>query len=982
MTSSGFRIQRFLRALVLAIAGPLMLWTGTLSAQTSTATVRGIITGEGGAPLAEAQVTARNTASGVQRGTVSREDGGYTLPGLIPGNYELTVRRIGTTAQTRAIVLQIGTTQTQNFSMTVQAQQLSSVVVVAAPAAIETRTSEVGTNITPDQIEKLPTSSRNFLDLAALAPGITVAEEKLNGTGFRTFSSGGQPPNAVNLFVDGTSLKNDLTGGGVSGQDASRGNPFPRNAIQEYRVITQNFKAEYQKASAAIITATTKSGGNEWSGDALIGYQTKGFVSLDSFQRRDKNNSPSTFRKPDYKRTLAAVSVGGPLIKDKMHFFGSYEGNYQDRANRVNFAPPPSGFPALDTVNITQYNGNFGSPFRETLLFGKVNYAATERSSLEVNFSHRHETDIRDFDNNTAFPGAVDFRQNVSIAQAKYSIFAGDWVNEAKVDYSRFQRNPRPSILGLPQRVYNYGGNDYEIGGNRSTQDFVQGRVGLRNDLTYSGLEWSGEHVIKGGASIDFLKYDIVKDNDGTPRFLYGDVRNGQTYNYGSPFELTYGTGNPNINKNNAQVGLYIQDDWSPMERLTFNIGVRWDYESKMLNYDYKTPQNVIDTVTRYNNNFPAPLDLDRFISTGSERKPFYGAIQPRLGFSYAIDKDSKTTIFGGWGIYYDRALFDIAVDETLKLTHPTYTIRFAPRGVTPLAGQVAWNDSYLTADRSVLDALVGTFGRPEAWLIDRDVKVPKSKQFSAGVRQLIGDFAVSATYAGVRGEDYLTMNWAQFGLNPNGTCCVSFDIGAHGFSNIIYSSNDAKTWYDALHLTADRPYQRAAANEVGWGAGLAYTYAVRSLQGVDALGDLFAFPNTANIPKHPSNDEKHRIVGNWIVDMPWVFGIQFSGLATLGGKFRKDVSCPPRFCATTYERGGFTVPGTLPYRRVDLRLRKDFPSIGRTTTGLTLDVYNALNRDNFTDYETGDRNNANFGRPTAVSDARRFQIGAEINWR
>ena len=78
-----------------------------------------------------------------------------------------------------------------------------------------------------------------------------------------------------------------------------------------------------------------------------------------------------------------------------------------------------------------------------------------------------------------------------------------------------------------------------------------------------------------------------------------------------------------------------------------------------MLNYDYVTPKNVVDTLTRYNSQLPHPLDLTRYITDGTQRKPFYGAIQPRVGFSYALDQDNKTTIFGGWGIYYDRSLFD-----------------------------------------------------------------------------------------------------------------------------------------------------------------------------------------------------------------------------------------------------------------------------------------------------------------------------------
>src|SRR5450756_2726202 len=110
-----------------------------------------------------------------------------------------------------------------------------------------------------------------------------------------------------------------------------------------------------------------------------------------------------------------------------------------------------------------------------------------------------------------------------------------------------------------------------------------------------------------------------------------------------------------------------------------------------------------------------------------------------------------------------------------------------------------------------------------------------------------------------------------------DGSCCNSpFDWSAHGYNAIIYSSNDAQTWYSALNVQLDRAYSRPSLDQFGWGAGLAFTYARRWLQGIDNQGDTFAFPTAASIPKHASNDEKSRIVANWITDIPYLFGIQW----------------------------------------------------------------------------------------------------------
>ncbi|OLD85832.1 MAG: hypothetical protein AUG85_12200 [Gemmatimonadetes bacterium 13_1_20CM_4_66_11] len=979
----------------------------SLCAQTTTGTVRGYVKDQNGAPVADAELSARQTETGILRSATTRSDGSYIIPGLVPGNYELAVRKIGFGPQRRQVVVQIGATSPVDVTMQAGAVELQAVTVEAGPT-VELRTSEVATNVTPQQIQQLPTPSRNFLDLAALAPGVVVSEDRLNSIGFRTFSAGGSTANQGNVFVDGTSLKNDLTGGGVAGQDASRGNPFPRNAIQEYRVISQNFKAEYQKASSAVISATTRSGSNTWTGNAFFGYQNKGLVALDTLQDFQRRTNPS-FKKPDFTRSLIGLSAGGPIQRDKLFFFGSYEGNYQDRSNSVNLTPP-SGFAALDTVNLaTRYNGNFTSPFRESLLFGKLTYAVNANSSLEVNFNNRHETDVRDFGGSRTFAAANDFRQNVSIGQVKYNRVSGGWLNEAKVDYSRFQRNPSPTTSGSIARIYHYPGQDAWIGSDVSVQDFIQRRLGFRDDLTYSGKQ---QHVFKGGVSVDLVSYHINKLNDGVPKFEWADTINTNcwcrggnaptlAYGYSHPYQLTYATGAGLVDVNNTQIGAYLQDDWSPTSRLTLNLGIRWDFESRMLNTDYVTPQWVADTLTRYNDSLPVPLDLSRYISTGKNRQPFYGAFQPRLGFSYALDGNNVTTVFGGFGIYYDRSLFDFSVDEIQKLTRPTYITRFDNGTATP--GAVPWNASYLTSDTTAVSSLARNTGQPEAFLLDNKMKPPKSKQFSLGVRRVLGPWVASLSYQGQRGTDLFMYNSGNNGYNATGHCCVpGYNIGAHGIRNIIYSTNDGKTWYDALSLQLDRPY-RPSTGGIGWGAGLVYTYAQRSVAGIDFLGDLagsfpFGFPKANGIAKHTDlggSDERHHVVGNWIMDVPYLFGIQFSGLVTLGSGARIDVGTAPRFGGvvdSTYFPGGFLPPqrnflflGGWGYRRVDIKFRKDFPKISGTSLGVTVDVFNVFNFQNLGDYNitvVPALHTFTVGQPRqVVSDPRRVQIGAEYTF-
>jgi len=262
-------------ACLLALVGAA---TGA-AAQNPTGSIRGTVSGaEGAAVPAAAVVVARNTQTGfVQRAPV-QTGGFYNLAGLAPGTYQVTVDAAGAASAGRTVQVLVGQALTLDLRVGTPTVALAGITAVGQRVE-ETQTSEVATNVTRQQIEALPQGDRNFLNFAQLANGVQLSLDDQR----KTFRSGGQPAENVNVFIDGVSYKNDILQGGVAGQDASRGNPFPQNAIAEFRVITENYKAEYQKASGGIITAVTRTGGNRWEGSGFAYGQPNSFVEQDFF---------------------------------------------------------------------------------------------------------------------------------------------------------------------------------------------------------------------------------------------------------------------------------------------------------------------------------------------------------------------------------------------------------------------------------------------------------------------------------------------------------------------------------------------------------------------------------------------------------------------------------------------------------------------------------------------------------------------------
>jgi Carboxypeptidase regulatory-like domain/TonB-dependent Receptor Plug Domain len=967
------------------LGSTLTLLAAPLRAQTSTATIRGYVTASDGTPAVGATLTARSTTTGLTRTSVANPRGFYVLAGLPPGEYTITARRIGLQPQTRTQTVGIGQAVQLDIKLDNTSTTLSSVNVVATRGS-DTRTSEVATNVTSDQLRSLPTVDRNFLGFAALAPGVRINGDRNEGT-TKNFTANGAPAAQVNVFIDGASQKSDVLPSGVGGQEASRGNPFPLAAVGEFRVLTSNFKAEYQKATSAIITATTQSGSNRLRGSVFSYVQTENMIALDSFQRARRAAAPGTFRVGNFDRQLFGGSVGGAVIKDKLFFFGAVEGNRQNRVNVVRF-PNTTGLALLPDSTRQRFIRSEGeglSPFRSWLPFAKLNFTPGERTNYELSYSGRFETDIRSFGNTEPVEFAENVRNETHNVNAKQTWSANGKLNEALLNVSYLDWNPspqNPDLLPLDfQGIGRLGGRD---GGG---QTFKQTRVSLRDDFTTSNLQFGGDHVIKVGANVDRLNYEVTKAFFRTPVYRFNAADS-----YAFPREVSVATGTATLPLDNWQFGGYIQDDWSPTKTLTFNLGVRYDYETQMFDRSFVTPTDVrsaMDSVLR-NRGF----DPDNYFNDGKGRKPFAGAIQPRIGFAWSVGPQSATTIFGGAGIFYDRYNYNLSLDERDRLLRQTRNLQFSADGA-PRNGQptIRWRSSLLNPDSLRSLASSGAAGRPEVFLVENDTKLPRAEHLSLGVRHLWRETEFSVTYAQINSSNGFAYIFGT--RNATGQCCSS----VAPFQNLLLSTDDSKIWYSNVAFRVDHPYINRGNSRWNWGGGLTWTVQEAEQQGVFG-GDFFAldFPRIQDYPRVPTPQSvRNTFVGNFIVDVPYLWGIQASTVISLNSGDRFTIDDQSRGGSVNDRRlqrnegkpptkSFFPIPGSLwGFRNVDFRLAKFFRARD-TRLGLTAELFNAFNFTNLGGFDgfiaTLPAVNNNFGRANGVvSDARRFQAGLTVDF-
>lgn len=911
----------------------------TLMAQDTAGSLRGMIAGAGSAST----VTAIETGTGTSRTVPIEADGSYLFASLRPGTYRLEVATPDGTRQTDEFEVRVAQDAVFDFDLAEGrsaepgvAAADGNVIIVTGGRVRAAPGGTVGAAVSQEQIKSLPQTDRNFLSFAALSPGVVYLDSETD----KGIQAGAATRSQVNVFIDGVSLKNKLREGGIAGQQNSRGNPFGQLAVQEFRVLTQNYKAEYEEAGSAIVTAVTKSGTNEFRGEAFAQYTDRSLTEIDVINARQ--NLPE----PPFERKQYGISLGGPIIQDKLFFFAAYEGNDQDRAFNVIAGGTPAlrdQFEASSGRSIDEFEGAFVSPFRGDFYFGKLTLTPDDRQIFDVSFSRREETDIQNFGGQTSFEAAENKKNRVDSGLFKWTYQGDEFTNEFSASMIDYVFNPSSVNPGLPQFEYvgvlTYGGKD-------STRREQQQSYTIRNDFTYSGL---ADHTIKFGARVEVL--DIEFDNRAfvEPRYtFFVDPANDLDFRF--PAEARLGLGNSLITASNTSLGFYIQDDWQVTDRLELNLGVRWDYETNGFNNDYVTPTAVANALRALPSTFY--FDPEDYITDGTERDPFMGAIAPRIGFSYDLSGDGTTVLFSGAGRYYDRNTFSNTVDEIARLRNPVGVFRFSEDG-TPRNGlpTVAWDPGYLTREGLIALRQTSTTGLPELFAVPENARPPVNDQFSLGIRHRFGDWEAALTGSYQRGRNGYTHLFATRRDGGVGNCCDTSPVVPFGFANALIGFDGLDTRYKALFATLDKNY----TEESGWGLNIAYTLSKGEQNGNDLFSLDGTVPDSYGWRARPG-DERHRLVVSGLVDLPW--GFRFSTLSTFGsgrayqvvdatdgfdnGQLRITSAYPEKTC----------VGGVFQFCEVNLTLAKFFEIDGDREIELAVDLLNAFDNANYSGFD------------------------------
>ena len=874
--------MRSLHRIALLLAVALLIAARGAGAQTTSGTISGRVLDPQGAAVRAVRVTVTGQGNGVTRAVTTDGDGWFVISNLPPARFDLTAVASGFNDLSRqGIVLDVGRTLSLDLHLTIG--NVRETVEVGSQIGVDTSRSVVDAVIPASLIDALPLNGRNFLELALLVPGNAPAPNfdptKTNSV---TISSAGQLGRGGNITIDGADNNDDVVGGPLQN--------VTQESVQEFQIATNRFSAEIGRSASSVINVVTKSGSDELRGSASL------FLRDNSWQALPATYDRSSGEDVPFDRQQVAGSAGGPLMAQRAFWFAAMEYRNQDGAVLVG---------ARDTTARAIRQGFALAPLDDLLGSARVDWRSSAGDTLTVRYAGERadDTGASTLDRSIGSESQRQASKNryQSVVASGTRIWTPTVVNVTTASYSTFSNAISPVASG-PQLTFPsiQDGSSFRV-----PQGTTQKRFQLADTLTVA----RGSHTFRAGGEwqyvrgrfdlgvfragrIEFVEDFASFDHNGDGRVDDGDLLFSVTLRSGKPDETLVIDG-----ANNHHIAVFVQDDWRIRPDLTLNAGVRYELDTDVKN---------ISRVDEIN-----PL-VQPFLQ--GERKKDLNNIGPRLGFNWAPGS-GRTSVHGGYGIYYDRVTLEIeSLERGLDGRALPIEVRagnvffldpatgqfppFAPSTANPFAGFI----------------LPGA-GASGINIIDNGLQNPMVQQFNLGVQREL-PLGIVLRVDGVHnlGTHFIIGRAIGEVFNPV--------VG--GPDRVVNLESSVRTHYDALLISADRRGARA---------GFRTSYAFARAQNY-ANDDQIPFgngpidPNDLRREFGPTpNDQRHRFTFAGWFQAPGGFVV--APLLTLASAVPMDILMPDgQSRVPVFERnaGGRVLQdrrGAEPRAAVDQRRRR-----------------------------------------------------------
>jgi hypothetical protein len=747
--------------LLLAMSAP----TAAL-AQLTTGTIQGVVKDESGGALPGATITIKNVDTGVTRTLTTSDLGRFEAPNLQVGTYEVTAELQGFRPAVRAgITLAVGRTAVVDLTLGVAGIQEAVVVTGDAPL-VETTSATVSNLIDAKKVEDLPLVNRDLTQLTFLQPGVVKIPSSGNqgifsGMGDKFTVAGAR--GTQNLYLlDGVS-NSDLSGNA----QGSSGSYMGSETVQEIQIVTNNYSAEYRSAAGGIVSAITKSGTNTVHGSVFQFYRNDALDASNYFDK--KFNNPE----PDFNRNQFGGSIGGPIQRNKLFFFASYEGLREElgqtdtatvpsmnarqgrMANDRTVTLNPRVVPFLNLYPVPGQGNQIVEDFGDTVLIagtqvrdttnnfvvGKIDYQLNEANTVSGTYN-------RDKGERSPFGllgdlNAVGTRSRKHVLSTKWTaVLSNTSVNEFNFGASDSQ--PEGDI---PLSAIDFASQGLVFRGERQrlgdlTVPGLSG-IGYRVDASrYQQRAYTlkegysltrGNHSFRAGGEWTLYKYNVGACSRGCNGvYEFGNLEN---FLRGIPrrFEVML-PGGDIIERDMKQhvLGAYFQDNWRATETLTFNLGLRYEFASVPEEKDGKLSNLV---------NFFDPDVTVGVLYDNPTKKSF----SPRVGIVWAPD-EGVSSLRGGFGIFYEHPMLYNIRTSLQELPPFTLVGRVDQRDANRIGQEIDFPNAYFTQ-------LALLSGRPNIRTFQYDLDQTYMYRWSMTYqRQFWGNWVMSADYTGSRG--------------------------------------------------------------------------------------------------------------------------------------------------------------------------------------------------------------------------------------